>query len=146
MSETMRQYAPYPTELAAIVDELVYRPGWQFTLRDIQRDGDAHSGSAGGLTLRILAWVFDAYHQDELRPVYHYAPVPAATYNRTSWERWVFDQILRVEQHEAAEYFQLGDRRPFAPTHGPGDDPYVIVQYASEEQRRTSFRGELNDD
>jgi hypothetical protein len=140
----MRQYAPYPTDLAEIVAELNYRPGWQFLLRDIERDGDAHSGKAGGLTLRILAWVNDAYHPNELRPVYHYAPVPAATYNRASWERWVFDQLLRVEQHEAAEYFQLGNRRPFAPTHGPGDDPYVIVQYASEEQRRTSFRGELN--
>jgi hypothetical protein len=34
--------------------------------------------------------------------------------------------------------------RPFAPTHGPGDDPYVIHDYASDTQRRTAFTGKVN--
>ncbi len=34
--------------------------------------------------------------------------------------------------------------RPFAPTHGPGDDPYVIHEYGSDLQRRTAFTGRVN--
>jgi hypothetical protein len=92
--------------------------------------------------------------------VTHYHPVPAATFNRQSWERWLFDRLMDTVRHEASEWFQfllVGDfvqrdlshshehvRRPFAPTHGPGDDPYVLHEYATDDQRRTSFRGEQN--
>ena len=31
--------------------------------------------------------------------------------------------------------------RPYAPCHGPGDDPYIIHEYAIDQQRRTNFRG-----
>lgn len=47
----------------------------------------------------------------------------------------------------AAHRFRGGEPtllRPFAPTHGPGDDPYVVHEYADDVQRRTSFRGEVN--
>lgn len=143
---TARQYGPYPHALADIVGRLRYRPGWAFGLRDMKRDpADTHGAAAGGLTLVVFADVDDAYEPDRRRPVNHYFPVPAATFNEAAWLRWLLDCVLLVEQHEACEWFRLdgGDQdvRPFAPTHGPGENPYSIKELATDEARRTSFRG-----
>lgn len=150
----MTQYAPWPDELEDAVGALVYEPDWAFSLWDIPRDypnGD-HSlpPIAGGLTFVIRVPCHDSYHPGRFRPVMHYHPVPAATFNRAAWERWLFDRLLDTVRHEAAEWFRfehedenqdLCARRPFAPTHGPGDDPYVLHEYATDEQRRTSYLG-----
>lgn len=111
---------------------------------------------------RVYEGAMDAYHPGVERPVHFYFPVPAATYNEASWKRWLFDRILEVERHEAMEHFHLHyegdfvnrsgklvdhvDVRPFAPAHGPGDDPYVIHEYADDVKRRTSFRGVVSAD
>lgn len=34
--------------------------------------------------------------------------------------------------------------RPYAPSHGPGNDPYLVRELGTDIDRRTSFRGELN--
>lgn len=170
----MTQYAPFPTELAELVQNLRYRPGWHFELKDIERDhAGVHQGAAGGLTFIGITGDYDgpggtyrgaedAYHPGRPRPVYFYFPVPAATYNRAAWQRWLFERILDVERHEAMEHFTFqweevgGVRagpgqvtkhtvRPFAPTHGPGDDPYVVHEYGSDLQRRTAFTGKVNE-
>lgn len=157
VDDVMRQEAPYPTILASVVQRLRYRPGWTFELADLQRDDDHGRGEARGLTLAILADTMDAYHPDRRRPVMHYFIVPAATYDERSWMRWVFDRILDIETHEACEYFTLiwnshreaeyGDLvvdevvRPYAPAHGPGNDPYTVRELSTELDQRTSFRG-----
>lgn len=196
MPEAMRQYAPYPTDLADLVSRLQFKPGWTFSLGDVERDKPtSHGAAAGGLTFTVLTSGYDAYHPDrgQYYRVYHYFPVPAATFNRASWQRWLLDCLLRVELHETCEFFALVDecteptdecadcphvatvhdgrdsscqgiaeggvacpqhrfrakvarlQRPFAPTHGPGDDPYVVHEYADDTQRRTRFTGELLD-
>jgi hypothetical protein len=50
------------------------------------------------------------------------------------------------------EFFALCDSpgserrvRPYAPNHGFGWDPYLITEVTTDEDRRTSFRNELND-
>lgn len=138
----IRQTAPDPVELRAIVEAIEYRPRWTFTLVD---DLDRGQGSEG-LTLDIVTRGFDSYHPErgENYGVHHYFPVPPAAYNRASWVRWVFDQVLLVERHEAMEFFKLDGDRPFAPNHGPGWDPYIVTQLTTETDRRTSFRGDLN--
>jgi hypothetical protein len=98
--------------------------------------------------------------------VNHYFAVPPATYNEQSWCRWLFDRLGDVDTHERCEDFTLwpvhedgkpyaetppGGQdpalvRPYAPTHAPGADPYRVVEYASDIDRRTSFRGVLDDD
>ena len=135
----MQQAAPFPRELAALVGALAYKPGWSFRLEDKDRG----QGSTG-LTLVIIATSVDSYNPGEPIRVWHYMPVPPASYNERSWQRWLFEQILLVERHEAAEFFMIGTHRPYAPLHGPGNDPYLIAELASDEDRRTSFRGELN--
>lgn len=137
----MRQTAPDPTELFDLVDGLAYRPGWTFVLEDVDRG----QGSEG-LTLDIVTRGYDSYHPErgEVYRVHHFMPVPPAAYDRASWQRWLFEQILLVERHEACEFFSIDGVRPYAPNHGPGHDPYVVRELTTDEDRRTSFRGELN--
>lgn len=83
--------------------------------------------------------------------VNHYFPVPAATYNEVSWRRWLFERLSDVDRHECMEDFAFAAEdgtltRPLAPNHGPGWDPYLITVTATETDRRTSFRGVLDDD
>ena len=145
-----RQEAPYPQALAYLVERLEYRPGWKFRLAHMDRG----QGSEG-LTLDIITLGYDSYNpqRGENYRVHHYMPVPPAAYNASSWQRWLFEQILLVERHEAMEFFAMRDSpgsehmaRPYAPNHGNGEDPYVVHDLTTGEARRTSFRNVLDDD
>jgi len=136
----MHQIAPYPHALAALVDQIDYK-GWQVYLADLDRG----QGSKG-LTLVITREGPDTYNPQNIIRVNHYMPVPPAAFNASSWQRWLFGQFLLVERHEAAEFFIIGGERPYAPNHGNGEDPYIIHDLATDEQRRTSFRNVLDDD
>lgn len=136
MQET-HQIAPYPEALFRLVADLRYKEGWAFTLEDLDRG----QGSRG-LTLIVHLTTVDSYHPDEPFSVVHYMIVPAASYDERSWRRWLFEQILLVERHEAAEFFLIGEDRPYAPSHGPGNDPYIVREVGTIEDQRTTFRGE----
>lgn len=135
---TMQQEAPFPTLLEQLVNRLEYRAGWRFWLNDLDRG----QGSKG-LTLVINVATVNSYPpHDEIR-VNHYMLVPPAAYDERSWRRWLLDQILLVERHEACEFFTIDGDKPYAPSHGPGNDPYLIREFGTDEDRRTSFRGDL---
>lgn len=149
MARTMQQRAPYPELLAELVERCEYRPGWRIALEELE-NRDTHHGEevvSGGLTLIVTTVGYDSYHPDrgETYRVRHFFPVPPATYNEQSWRRWLFDRLIAVETHEAAEFFQIDGERPYAPQHGPGNDPYIIFEHGSDVERRTSFRGEVKD-
>lgn len=136
------QYAPYPMELMDLVAGCDYRPGWLVLLRDEVRDpADTHSGESRGLTLSITTNTINSYPPHDPIRVRHLFVVPAATYNRESWQRWLFDCFCKVELHEAAEFFTIDGAKPYAPNHGPGWDPYLVTTVATDTDRRTSFRG-----
>ncbi len=149
-----RQEALYPVTLAMIVHRLRYMSGWSFELLEDFDRGQ----SSRGLTLRIRVRVQNSYEpptDDEVRKmitVNHFFPVEPAGFNECAWRRWLLSKILLVHQHEACEFFRLEDslgeitERPFAPNHGPGCDPYTIVEYAKDEDRRTRFTGEVLED
>ncbi len=95
----------------------------------------------------------NSYHPErgENYGVNHYMPVPPAAFDIRSWQRWLFDQCLLVERHEAMEFFAIHDSpgsehavRPYAPSHGPGNDPYIVREVGTDMDRRTSFRGDVN--
>jgi hypothetical protein len=153
-----RQEAPYPQELRYLVERLSYRPGWTFELSHIDRG----QGSKG-LTLIITTLGYNSYHPDrgETYRVHHYMPVPPAAFDHRSWRRWLFEQLLLVERHECMEFFRLEwdepnrigtevlgtnhrVERPYAPSHGPGNDPYIVREVGTGLDQRTSFRGEVN--
>jgi hypothetical protein len=138
-ADLMTQEAPYPTALEEVVRGLTYRPGWTFTLEYLDRG----QGSLG-LTFVVTSRGYDTYNPDrgETYRVHHYMVVPAASYDRGSWERWVLDQLLLIEQHETCEFMVVDGRRPFAPNHGPGRDPYVVRELGTVADAETTFRGE----
>jgi hypothetical protein len=145
----MGQQALYPHILAALVRIVRYKKGWSFWLGDLDR-----GQNSAGLTLTIQVATTNSYEPHAPLVVNHYFIVPAAAYNLRSWQRWLLSQIMLVELHEAMEFFTvpLGDigtpeyeNKPYAPHHGPGEDPYTVYEHGSDEDVRTSFRGELND-
>lgn len=130
------QVAPFPSDLATIVDRLTYRPGWRCDLRMLDRG----QGSEG-LTFVVLTDVVDTYDPDEKMHVTHYFPVPPAAFNRQSWLRWVLDRFIEIETHEVCEFMQVDGIRPFAPNHGPGWDPYVVRELNRPDDAEVDFRG-----
>lgn len=134
----LNQRAPFPDDLRLLVDKLTYKRGWHVELLGLDRG----QGSVG-LTLRITIECADSYHPDERRRVSHYMIVPAAAYDIRSWRRWLFDQIVLVERHEAMEFFQIDGVRSYAPSHGPGNDPYMVREVGDLVDQQMSFRGEL---
>jgi hypothetical protein len=144
----VRQEAPDPAELFDLVDKLTYRPGWTVHLSDKVRDtGKRGTPMTQGLTLTVVTNGYDSYHPErgEQYSVHHLFGVPAATYDRRSWQRWLFEQLLLVERHEACEFFVVDGERPYAPHHGPGNDPYIVFEYGTDEDVRTRFTGEVQD-
>lgn len=139
------QTAPYPLELVELVADCTYRPGWLALVRDEVRDpADTHGAESRGLTLSIITNTINSYPPHDPMRVRHLFPVPPATYNRESWQRWLFERFLDVERHEAMEFFEVGGEKVYAPNHGPGWDPYLITTVATTDvDRRTSFRGEV---
>lgn len=136
--EMMTQQALYPRELHDLVAKLSYRTNWEFIL--VRRD---RGQGCKGLTLAIYIEAADTYRPERMIHIVHYMIVPAAAYDRRSWQRWLFDQILLVERHEAAEFFQIDGFRPYAPHHGPGNDPYIVFEHGGDEGMRTSSAGQV---
>lgn len=133
------QRAPWSEALALLVTSITYKDSWTFTLDE---DLDRGQGCRG-LTLIIRITTHDSYRHHELRAVNHYFPVPAAAYDMRSWRRWLLEQVLLVERHEACEFFTIDGVKPYAPSHGSGQDPYLIREIGTELDQKTSFRDEV---
>lgn len=121
--------------LARIVAESKCKPGWSFRLID----------EDGAKRLVITLDTNDNYDpaEGDYR-INHFQPVPAGvTYNEATWRRWIFEQCIRVMQHEIGESLRFGadEVRPFVPMHGPGEDPYTVHEWRSEEDARKDQRG-----
>lgn len=147
MTTHMTQRAPVPTELYELVDRVKYKPGWRVWLSDEERDPGT---GAGGLTLNIACPTLNSYPKDPGDPrkhitVRHLFIVPAATWNRRSWRRWLFEQFCLVEKHEAMEFFEVDGEKPYAPHHGPGEDVYTVYEVGTDEDRRTLNTGKVKE-
>lgn len=114
--------------LAALVPRITYKPGWTFELQEISRGQGCE-----GLTLMIGATVPDSFGNGTVS-VLHLMPVLPAAYDEESWIRWILEQILLVEQHEALEFFRIDGDQHYFPEHGPGRNPYSIAQIKTKEQ------------
>jgi hypothetical protein len=127
--ERMRQVAPFPHDLAAAVEELRYlEPPWRIELADAER-----GQGCSGLTLSVFPDKPDSYHPERHVNTLFTFPVPAAAFNRESWEEWLWGRIEDVENHERAENFKFVTSCPHgddtcpcqdgALCHYEGDDP-----------------------
>lgn len=115
--------------LADVVSRLTYKPGWQFQLTELDRE----QGSQG-LTLCISATVPDSIDPAQTTTFLHLMPVFPAAFNERAWTRWVMEQILLVERHEALEFFRVDGEAPYFPAHGPGDDPYTVMEIRTHDE------------
>lgn len=86
--------------------------------------------------LYIFTYTPNTYSPEEMRHTRHEFVVPVATYNRSTWTRWVFDRILSIEAHETCESFKVDGVRIYAPHHGNGEDPYSFWPGGTDEQKR----------
>lgn len=123
--------------LGQIVSETKCKPGWSFAL--------AIEGH--GCVLHITIDGVNNYDHSQPFVVTHCHPVPNASYNEKTWKRWILEQCLRTENHELGENLRFGpnEERPFAPMHGPGEDPYTIHEIRSEKDALTTQRGTLRE-
>lgn len=121
--------------LARVVAETKCKPGWSFRLVD----------EDGALRLFIKLVGTDNYDHSKPFVVNHVHPVPVTTYNEKSWRRWIFDQCIRTMNHEIGESLRFGEQelRPFAPMHGPGEDPYTVHEVRSEIDALTTQNGTI---
>jgi hypothetical protein len=62
-----------------------------------------------GLTLLVYPDKPDSYHPERHVNTLFTFPVPAAAFNRESWEEWLWGRIEDVENHERAEWFRFGE-------------------------------------
>lgn len=111
-------YAPGVLDtLRSVVKRTRYKPGWSFDFKASAGDGPV------SLVIEV-----ETIHSEtgEPFPVAHHMPIPPIPYSAEEWERWVLEQILLVERHEACEFFEVGGQRPFYPEHGEGAQPYKI--------------------
>jgi hypothetical protein len=119
--------------LRKIISETKGPPDWSFRLVN----------EGGAFRLVITLDTVDSYDPEQPKRVAHYHPVPITTYNEKTWRRWIFEQCLRTMNHELGETLRFGadEVRPFVPMHGPGEDPYTVHEWRSEEDARTDQRG-----
>jgi hypothetical protein len=118
--------------LGRLVSVVRCKPGWRFRLVE----------EGGAVRLVISVTGPDSRSPGDIT-VRHFFPVPTATYNERTWRRWVFEQCRRLENHELGEFFMVGDERPFAPLHGPGEDPYEIHEFRPEVDAFTKQDGSV---
>lgn len=100
---------------AELVPLLRYKPGWKFKL-----------GGPLGRYLCVFATTPDSHHPERSRCTQHQFRIPDGFEDR-ELVRWVFDQLLLAELHEAGEFFTVGTFRPFYPHHQDEGSPYVLV-------------------
>lgn len=133
VSRISLQSAPYPDALQRVVDRIQYKKQFSFRLFN----GDRGDGTFG-LTFEVLCFHPDSYAPERERGVRHWFIVPAATYDEHAWTRWCFDRVVEVETHEACEFFKLDGVRPYAPHHGHGRNPYVVIERGTEADAKRS--------
>lgn len=120
--------------LGQIVQKVTCKKGWSFWLQETESEG---------LRLVIRVEGTNSFHPEQQLNVLHFFPVPFATYNEATWRRWIFDCCRGVENHELGEWFKVDGHRPFAPLHGPGENPYVVHEFRPEIDARTVQDGSV---
>lgn len=123
--------------LTKVVADARCFPNWSFRLVD----------EDGALRLVITIKGHNNYQPEQPFTVSHYHPVPITTYNEKSWRRWIYEQCRRSMTHEIGEALRFGEEelRPFAPMHGPGEDPYTAHEIRTERDALTTQDGSLRE-
>ena len=120
--------------LKEVVETLKGPPNWCYHLEQNEYDV---------LHLVIILNTVSNYDPEKPFAVGHWRPVPIATYNKKTWQRWIYEESIRVMHHELGEGLVFDGKRPFAPCHGPGWCPYHVHDNVTDEERRTMQDGSI---
>lgn len=101
---------------APVIARLSYKPGWKFKV-----------GGPLGRFLCVFATTPDSTDLSRERTTQHMFELPPVADER-GLVRWVFDQLLLAELHEAGEFFSVDGFRPFFPHHQDEGSPYELVE------------------
>lgn len=107
--------------LPALVALLKYKPGWSFKI-----------AGPYGRFLCVLARTPDSQHPQRERTTQHQFEIPDWDIDGRTPTRWIFDCLLLCELHEAGEFMQIGEMRPFYPHHQDEGSPYELVDRTEE--------------
>jgi hypothetical protein len=100
----------------AVLPAITYKPGWSFKI-----------GGPGNRYLCVMATTLDSFAPNTQRCTQHMFLLPDPLPASRHLARWVFDQLLLCELHEAGEFFQWDGSRPFFPNHQDEGSPYELV-------------------
>lgn len=112
-----------PPFLRELIESIKYKPGWGFALGLFPKDR-AEGEEPRGWALYVISDTENSMDFQKRIRVRHEFIVPPAEYNRDEWAAWLFDRVVDVERHEAAEFFRIFGVREFAPHHSNGENPY----------------------
>ncbi len=118
-------------KIFCIINNLTYKENWSFSIGSyaswqkilkIQLNvRDSNPPIRKGMTTQVL--------------VDHQFPIPPYFMTHEEAERWILDCTILVEQHEACEFFRIGERAPFYPNHDIGGHPYRITRRVNAEEK-----------
>lgn len=100
---------------ARLIETIAYKPGWSFKI-----------GGPGHRFVCVFARTVDSTAPSRERITQHMFELPDAT--GPDLVRWLFDRLLDIERHEAAEFFRLDGDAPFWPYHQDEGSPYELVE------------------
>jgi len=112
--------------LKSVVRGVTYKPRWSVSVDYRKRPTEHYAGSEGDTLVIHAEGVPNSVCPGETTMIEHWLAVPPTSWERATWERWVLDQLILVEMHEAMEFYSVDGHKPYFPAHGPGRDPYAI--------------------
>lgn len=107
-----------PPLVLRLLENFEYKEGWTF------------AASAGHL--RIWVQTVNSLKPENPISIVHDIPMShhlSMTTDMAVIEEWLLQQIIKVETHEACEFFTVAGKKPYFPDH---DNPYK-VQRAKQE-------------
>jgi hypothetical protein len=126
------------SRIHALIQCLTYKKGWSFALHAYQGHSRALQISVETVNSKDGQSEYETYNSysyikwdrfDRPTNVQHFTVVhrlPIPPYPIDDVERWVLDQILKVETHEACEFFKVNGFQTYFPEHGANSDPYKV--------------------
>lgn len=87
--------------LRTLLRDFTYRPDWHFYVK-------------GGY-LCVRAAVVDTDDPTQICPLKYKQALPPYAPPSFPWQRWLFDQIMRIERHEAQEFFKIAGMKVYDP-------------------------------
>ena len=94
-------FSPDEEPLQRLLNGFTYRPDWSFVIEN------------GVLVVRAL--VIDTDNTGKIIPLQFGIGLPSRVRPGFDWTRWLFDQIMEVERHEAQEFFKINGIKVFDP-------------------------------